>query len=792
MSQFYARYIPTASKPITSRHDSPKLEKRKRTQDEHSTKSKKRLKNDRADESQAAGVTAGSAKLKIPKEANFKAAENKAALVEDSSLGLNTSEDELKAANEELHEAVETEVTGSRPKTKAKKRKNEHQHPDEADEEYNKKHGGVLSKFNRALAERPAVPDPEDEETAKQANELHGLEPIPQPEVVDVPVQKPTYSVLPSWQSNAVRVVHRQTKKFSDFTIAASTVENLRKHGLEKSFPIQTTVLPLLLEGSEKHEGDVCVSAATGSGKTLAYVLPMIEDLKEYSDTKLRGVIVVPTRELVQQVRKTCESCAAGTKLKIATASGNKTLKGEQNLVVAEEEVYDPERWEREQRAPVDWSSFSVADFIQEARERRQPSSIHFVKQLGSKVDILITTPGRLVDHLRSTPGFNLDHVKWLAVDEADRLLNESYQEWIDVVVPALRSQAATAERDRLLRHMRMQAPPRDVRKVLLSATMTRDISKLNSMGLVNPKLVVLGHPPSQPKEVVCSDNDANGPPVAADGAFHLPSSLTEFVIPIKDGYEKPMYLLELLQSRILHSLPKTVNASDSKPEDGSESSTSASETDSSTDSDTDTDTDSDSDSDDSVSSSSSAERRDKKSSPAIEASSRTSATRVLIFTRSTAATLRLSRLLSLLYPEIAPLISTLTKSTASSSSSRHALSSFRSGRTPVLIATDRASRGLDISELSHVVSYDVPSSALTYVHRVGRTARAGKEGTAWTIVEHREGRWFWGEIGGKGSENAIERDGKVQKVQMEVDMEAWKEIYEDALAKLGDEVKGT
>jgi ATP-dependent RNA helicase DDX51/DBP6 len=88
----------------------------------------------------------------------------------------------------------------------------------------------------------------------------------------------------------------------------------------------------------------------------------------------------------------------------------------------------------------------------------------------------------------------------------------------------------------------------------------------------------------------------------------------------------------------------------------------------------------------------------------------------------------------------------------------------------------------------------------LTYVHRVGRTARAGKEGTAWTLVEHREAKWFWGEIGGKGGEQGAEggkigREGgkKVVKVNdLEVDAERWKERYEEALAKLGEEVRGS
>jgi ATP-dependent RNA helicase DeaD len=65
----------------------------------------------------------------------------------------------------------------------------------------------------------------------------------------------------------------------------------------------------------------------------------------------------------------------------------------------------------------------------------------------------------------------------------------------------------------------------------------------------------------------------------------------------------------------------------------------------------------------------------------------------------------------------------------------------FRDGALDVLVATDVAARGLDIEHISHVVNYDVPSSPDTYVHRIGRTGRAGREGVAITLVEPREHR---------------------------------------------------
>ncbi|MBV2129394.1 ATP-dependent RNA helicase SrmB [Arsukibacterium indicum] len=64
------------------------------------------------------------------------------------------------------------------------------------------------------------------------------------------------------------------------------------------------------------------------------------------------------------------------------------------------------------------------------------------------------------------------------------------------------------------------------------------------------------------------------------------------------------------------------------------------------------------------------------------------------------------------------------------------AVQRFSKGQVPVLIATDIAARGLDIDDISHVINYDMPRSADTYVHRIGRTGRAGKKGTAISLIE--------------------------------------------------------
>ena len=64
------------------------------------------------------------------------------------------------------------------------------------------------------------------------------------------------------------------------------------------------------------------------------------------------------------------------------------------------------------------------------------------------------------------------------------------------------------------------------------------------------------------------------------------------------------------------------------------------------------------------------------------------------------------------------------------------ALSQFKEGKVNILIATDVAARGIDVPDITHVINYDMPRSADIYVHRIGRTARGGKKGTAISLIE--------------------------------------------------------
>ncbi len=67
------------------------------------------------------------------------------------------------------------------------------------------------------------------------------------------------------------------------------------------------------------------------------------------------------------------------------------------------------------------------------------------------------------------------------------------------------------------------------------------------------------------------------------------------------------------------------------------------------------------------------------------------------------------------------------------------ALDLFKQGRVKVLVATDVAARGIDVSNVSHVINFELPNVSETYLHRIGRTGRAGAEGTAWSLVDKTE-----------------------------------------------------
>jgi ATP-dependent RNA helicase RhlE len=106
----------------------------------------------------------------------------------------------------------------------------------------------------------------------------------------------------------------------------------------------------------------------------------------------------------------------------------------------------------------------------------------------------------------------------------------------------------------------------------------------------------------------------------------------------------------------------------------------------------------------------------------------------ILVFTQTRRGADRLAHILTANKHDVATL-----HSDRSQSQRNRALASFRAGDVRVLIATDVAARGIDVDDIAYVINYEVPATAEDYIHRVGRTARAGRNGAALTLVSPEE-----------------------------------------------------
>lgn len=612
------------------------------------------------------------------------------------------------------------------------------------DDEIAAGHKAVLERASKELkkaAEQPKVEDLSDDEDV-EAVEAHGLEPLPQPKPVKQDEVKPSYETLPSWIANPIQVAPTATSPFTDLGTSEDAATRLEAKGFKEAFAVQTAVIPLLLPSADR-QGDVVVSAATGSGKTLAYALPMVRDISQSSHiTRIRGLIVVPTRELVMQAEEVCNACSAifvgrGKKpVKVGISMGNKQFEQEQADLIEEDERYDPEGYQKYLDRKFDESSW-LEDLTNPRGPPTEPLPDHVI-DYASKVDILICTPGRLVDHIKRTPGFTLDFVRWLVVDEADKLLAQTYQDWIPTVMPLLSTNERPGAREF------PDSNKNGVRKVVLSATMTRDLTLLNGLKLSRPKLIVL------------SDTVAH-----SEVEHVLPSQLEETAIKTRNVDLKPLYLVDLLNSE--HMAPvKASDADDVEMKDADADDMSAAESDSSASGSDDSSSDeseSDSEESDADSTASPSHGRAKSSKPPPK----TFNTTVLIFANSNEAAVRLARLLSLLSPPLAPLIGTLT-STTRTSERKKTLHAFAARKLRILVASSLIERGIHLANLDHVISYDMPKSVQSYVHRVGRTARAGRQGHAWTLFTKPEAGWFWTAIAGKGQSKAGTAQGEIRR----------------------------
>lgn len=418
--------------------------------------------------------------------------------------------------------------------------------------------------------------------------------------------------------------------------------------------------------------GDVILCAPTGSGKTLAYALPIVDHILGGDLKKLIAIVVVPTRDLALQVFNVFKILTESLGLKVSVISGAAPILSETEEVL--------------------------------------------------NCQILIATPGRLIDHIERHQDLSLLHVRFLVLDESDRLLEGPYQRWIDIVVPLLGRPRKLEKDDKgndilwrptygLLEFamnphiMTLNSTSTGVsseecvRKILVSATQTKNPMRVVKLGL--RKAVFFA-----PKRHDSKENSNE------QAEYTVPPTLTEKGWVVRHIQDKPMALLKIL------GWSKAVVPHEVQGED-------------------------------------------EISLPAGGAK--------LVFTNSVESAHRLCRLLEV-YAHISGLpVNVLEMSgDLSSQRRRQVLDAVREGKgtsvaenqSPIVVCSDVLARGMDMLNVDAVVNYDVPAHISTYVHRVGRTARAGRLGVAVTLMLQKQAHHF------KAMVREAERGGRKVKVE--------------------------
>ncbi|KAJ4826473.1 DEAD-box ATP-dependent RNA helicase 10 [Turnera subulata] len=350
-------------------------------------------------------------------------------------------------------------------------------------------------------------------------------------------------------------------KTFADLGLCDELREVCEKQGWKNPREIQAKAIPCALQGR-----DLIAISQTGTGKTAAFALPTLQALIQASHQSSRPLaffacVLAPTRELADQIAKQFRSLGSGIGVKCATLIGKD-------------------------------------DMAQQAIA------------LAKRPHIIVATPGRLLDHMKETKGFSLRSLRYLILDEADRLLDDEFEKVMDEILNGIPSNRKT---------------------YLFSATMTRKVQKLQRVCLKNPAKIEIS------------------------SKYSTVETLKQQLWFVPTVY-KECYLVYLLHLK-------------------------------------------------------------------FEATT-------MVFTRTCDATIYLATILRNLGLRAVPINGHLSQSKRF-----EALNKFKSGQCNILICTDVASRGLDIPSVDMVVNYNIPAQPKDYVHRVGRTARAGRSGLAISLV---------------------------------------------------------
>lgn len=493
--------------------------------------------------------------------------------------------------------------------------------------------------------------------------------------------------------------------------------------------PIQRVVIPqvcaALLSGIHF---DVCLSAPTGAGKTLCYLLPLLRHIaglkQRYGDTQIRGVILVPTKALGYQIASIARALAShfedDVPLEIACCCGDDrdspSLTRRVTLTDGLVHVYatadlviaTPQKLLKQllmDRDDGHWVAETAAGFggaagtsfhHQPSRNAPDASAAGQSSSSGTHGDNGPFRSTPLLDAIsaRSVAGQGgeenlLAHVEMLVIDEADELLAGTFTNFGCRIAASIDAAVAAS------------CSGRPVHKMLCSATLTARIANISELRLQNAKAYALDAAGEQDELAAAGGDVENtvgvgGTNTRVRSALALPAGLAEHLVVVRQEAQRHAVLLRVLRHILRRPTPAAgATTGDDVDIAGSGGAAAAA------------------------------------SSSSFSASSPRT---VLVFASSTDQARVLSHFLSR-----AGLRSFEFTAAASEVERRQAVMEAYAGTDCVVVATDALMRGIDLPGVSAVVMYSAPRSLQQYVHRIGRTARAGKTGDSYALLS-REG----------------------------------------------------
>lgn len=242
----------------------------------------------------------------------------------------NTSEKKIKLQDQ----SKEKKAKESKPETTK----------EEIEEEANDEEENSLEESHVEEGEREATPVQEEETSEPMEVDVPTLEAFPEMALPKTKHSKEEKKLLksmgiPEWLLQPTVVSPKSSCDLDKVGLSEHILQRCQDLGLSSLFAVQMAVIPVFLRRQALYDtrrvpGDLCISAPTGSGKTMAYVLPIVDILSKRVVTRLRAVVVLPTRDLVTQVKETFDAFVKGTNLVVAAASGQQSFAHEQQVLV--------------------------------------------------------------------------------------------------------------------------------------------------------------------------------------------------------------------------------------------------------------------------------------------------------------------------------------------------------------------------------------------------------------------------------------------------------------------------